>query len=181
MPGPVFLADDRVELRTVDPEDAETIREWMNHPDVRRHVHEYRLPKSEDTFEEGTFATVGGEDRADLLICDGDPVGVAGLSPIHEDRRSANLGCVVAPGNQGEGYGTAASELLVEYGFTELRLHRIGARTLETNRGARATLESAGFVEEGRRREAGIADGDYVDEVIYGLLRREWADDEGGE
>ncbi|PSQ17083.1 GNAT family N-acetyltransferase [Halobacteriales archaeon QS_8_69_26] len=174
MPGPVFLAGDRVDLRTVDSEDAETLREWINHPDVRRYVQRYRLPWGEEEFEDGLFGDFTDDGSAALLVCDDDPVGMVGLGPVYDDRRMANLGCLIAPEHQGEGYGTAAGRLAVEYGFEELLLNRIEARCQAPNAGARRSLERIGFTEEGRKREAAVAEGEYVDEVVYGLLRREW-------
>lgn len=174
MPGPVFLAGDRIDLRTVEPEDADTIRRWINHPDVRRHVHRYRLPYGSEEFE-GTFDQFTSDETAALLACDGgDPVGFVGLGPIREDRRSATLGSLVAPDHHGEGYGTEAGRLAVEYAFTELLCHRLEARALAPNAAARRVLERIGFAEEGRKREAAVAEGEYVDEVVYGLLRSGW-------
>lgn len=175
MPGPRFLTDGRIELRTIEREDIETVQRWVNRPEIRRYIHEFRLPFSREDYEEWADGERSDRNRVDLLICvDGEAVGRARLVPLREERRSANLAFMLAPDQQGNGYATAAAELLVEYGFEELRLHRIEAKALAPNVGSSRVLESLGFVREGRKREAAIADGEYVDEVFYGLLRDDW-------
>ncbi|MEY7848458.1 GNAT family N-acetyltransferase [Natrarchaeobius sp. A-rgal3] len=174
MPGAVFLADERVELRTIESEDVETVRRWMNHPDIRRYIDEFRFPTSRTEYEEWADDGISSG-RVDLLVCaDGDPVGRVRLVPLEEPRGWANLGFVIGPDHWHNGYATAATELLVEYAFTELRLHRLEGRALAPNEGSRRVLDRLGFVREGRRREVSVVDGEYVDEVCYGLLRTEW-------
>ena len=53
-------------------------------------------------------------------------------------------------------------------------LHRISLETLATNEPMRHAARTAGFVEEGRLREAAYVLGERVDEIQFGLLRSEW-------
>lgn len=182
MPGPRFLVGDRVELRTIERDDVDTIQRWVNHPEIRRYIHEFRLPYTREDYVEWTRESGGSTDRVDLLVCvDDEPVGRARLVPLDEGRRCANLAFLTAPDYQGNGYATEAAALLVAYGFEELLLHRIEAKALAPNGGSRHVLESLGFVREGRKREVAIADGAHADEVFYGLLRTEWEADADGE
>lgn len=175
MPGPIFLTGDSVELRTIERDDIETVQRWINHPEIRRYIHEFRLPYTREEYEEWVREEHGTSDRVDLLVCvDGEPVGRARLVPLDDGRRCANLAFMTAPDHQDSGYATQAAGLLVGFGFGELRLHRIEAKVLAPNQASQHVLETLGFVREGRRRERAIADGGYVDEVFYGLLRAEW-------
>ncbi|PSP88414.1 GNAT family N-acetyltransferase, partial [Halobacteriales archaeon QH_8_68_33] len=38
MPGPVFVENDHVQLRTIEEEDIEFRQEAANHPDIRRYA-----------------------------------------------------------------------------------------------------------------------------------------------
>ncbi len=110
-----------------------------------------------------------------LLACvDGDPVGFVALFDWDESSGRAELAYWVAPDHQGNGYGTEATELAVEYAFDERRCHRLVAGAHETNDASRALLETLGFREEGRQRQHVFVDGEYVDTVLYGLLANEW-------
>ena len=95
---------------------------------------------------------------------------------IDESAGAAKLAYWVLPEYQGEGFGREAVSLLLEYGFDELRLNRVGAHCLASNEASSGLLESLGFEREGRRRERHYVDGEYVDALGYGLLATEWRD-----
>lgn len=180
MPGPVFIEGDRIELRTVEEEDIEFLTRGVNHPAIRRYISVFRMPQNRERYEE-TFENVdSSENGASLLVCvDGERVGSVQLYPVDEGRGEANLAYWIDPDAQGNGYATAAGELVVEYGFEELRLHRISAVTMTPNAASRRVLERLGFSHEGTKRESAFADGEYVDEAQYGLLEAEWRERRG--
>lgn len=172
MPGPVFLSGDTVSLRTLEREDLSFLHEYRNRPEVRRslgRVHPQNREQLEQDFE-GYMSNA-----VNLLACvDGDPVGFVALFDWSESAGRAELAYWIVPEQQGNGYGTEATELAVEYAFDERRCHRLVAGAHETNDGSRALLEKLGFQEEGRQREHVFVDGEYVDTVLYGLLAEEW-------
>jgi RimJ/RimL family protein N-acetyltransferase len=189
MPGPPFIEGDRIDLRTVEREDIPFLQRWVNHPEVRRYISTFRTPYSQEEYEEEIFDPYDtNEDGATVLLChhewDGDDlggpddgptaVGSAQLYPIREGAGWANLAYWVAPPAQGNGYATEAAELLVEYAFDELGLHRVTAQALEPNEASCRVLERVGFTHEGTQRECDIVDGSYVGQRLYGLLREEW-------
>jgi RimJ/RimL family protein N-acetyltransferase len=181
MPGTVFIDGDRIDLRTVEEEDIEFLKRGVNHPEIRRYISVFRTPQNTERYEE-TFENIdSSDDGASLLICaDGEPVGSIQLYPIDDSRGWANLGYWVHPDEQGNGYATEACELTIEYGFRELRLHRISAVTMTANVGSQRVLERVGFTHEGTRREAAFAEGEYVDDEQYGLLETEWRERHDG-
>jgi len=63
---------------------------------------------------------------------------------------------------------------MVRYGFLELGLNRVGLNVWAYNDRAIAAYRKAGFVEEGRTREAVWHDGRFHDELSMGLLASEW-------
>ena len=77
-------------------------------------------------------------------------------------------GCIYL---HGRGYGTEALQLLVGYGFDVLGLHRLQIETLADNAAMIGSAESAGFRLEGRLRGSGWVLGEFVDEVVLGLVR----------
>ena len=76
--------------------------------------------------------------------------------------------------NQGKGIGTFAVKSIVDHAFFNLNLRRIQLEVLDYNQTAQKLYKKIGFVEEGRRRKAVYKDGQYVDEIIMGLLREEY-------
>lgn len=195
MPGPVFIETERLELRTVEEEDATFLQAAENHPDVRRYIEVFREPSSRAATEERIEDHHTADNAATLLavpkddpdgsgesdptgengtVTAGEPAGSFQLYPIDDGRGSANLGLWLHPDAWGHGYATEATAHLLEYGFRERGLRRVSADALAPNRASIALLERLGFVHEGTRREAAFADGEFVDSEEYGLLAREW-------
>ncbi|PZS35987.1 MAG: GNAT family N-acetyltransferase [Pseudonocardiales bacterium] len=116
------------------------------------------------------------EDRSVQFIVtvDGDAVGQCTL--FHEDplARHAEVGIALLSETRGQGYGTAALRLSVEFGFTRRNLRRLHLCVLAGNAGAIAAYRKVGFIEEGRLRQHVWIRGHYDDEVRMGLLRSEW-------
>lgn len=105
---------------------------------------------------------------------DGEPVGtVAAMSPSW-GMGYAEIGYMMAEEYQGRGYGTRAVALLVGKLFGETDLHRVFAMISPENTASLRLVRRLGFTYEGRMREHYVIQGRRVDEMIYGLLRREW-------
>ena len=74
----------------------------------------------------------------------------------------------------GKGYGTDAMRVLLRYAFTEINLRRVSLGLFAYNPRAQRAYEKAGFVLEGRMRQAHCRDGQRLDELLMGVLREEW-------
>jgi len=85
-----------------------------------------------------------------------------------------NLG-IGAPADRGQGFGSQAARLILNYAFDELGLHRVAAISFEYNPRAARFLERHGFSLEVRQRRAVQRDFRRWDTLHYGLLRSEWA------
>jgi RimJ/RimL family protein N-acetyltransferase len=75
----------------------------------------------------------------------------------------------------GIGLGTEAIGLVLGYAFGVLGLHRVSARVVAYNERAIRAYEKCGFVREGREREAAFVDGAWHDDIMMGVLDREYA------
>lgn len=75
---------------------------------------------------------------------------------------------------QEKGYASDALQLLLKYGFCELRLHRIYAVIFEYNESSIKFFEKNGFKFEGKHREARFWDSKFHDELVYGVLDYEY-------
>jgi RimJ/RimL family protein N-acetyltransferase len=74
----------------------------------------------------------------------------------------------------GQGVGTKASTLWLDYLFREYDLTRIGFGTWEGNTRMLALGNRLGFWEEARIRRGCFIDGRYWDRIKMGILREEW-------
>ena len=104
----------------------------------------------------------------------GELVGDASLWSIDRYNRLAHLGISLRPSCRGRGLGGDTVRVLCRYGFSVLGLHRLQVETLADNAAMIKAATDAGFVREGQLRRAAWVTGDFVDEVILGLLATEW-------
>lgn len=102
-------------------------------------------------------------------------IGFVDLSGINRLEKDCMIGIGLGePQYWGQGYGTEAMQLLLEYGFTVLDLHRLSLNVFDYNQRAIRSYQKAGFQVEGRLREALNRDGRRWDMLYMGILRDEW-------
>jgi RimJ/RimL family protein N-acetyltransferase len=133
MPGPVFLKGDHVTLRAIEEEDLEFLQEAITDPQVRRSIGgstPYNLEQEREFFEN----VISDNETVQLLISNEEtPIGMIGLEPINQEAGVTEVGYWIVPEYWGEGFGTEATELIVEYAFNRLRLHKVTARAFGFN------------------------------------------------
>lgn len=110
-----------------------------------------------------------------ILESRGRPLGHVAIEADWERDTSAELGILIDPSQQRRGFGSRALSLALDFAFGEKRVHRVWAGVLGNNPPALRLFEAAGFVEEGRAREARREGDEWVDHVYFAMLRREWA------
>jgi RimJ/RimL family protein N-acetyltransferase len=110
-----------------------------------------------------------------VVTLDGEGVGRTTI--FHEDTlaRHAEVGIALLAQARGQGVGTEALRQTVEFAFVRRNLRRVHLVVLATNTAGIRSYEKVGFVVEGRRREHCWVRGEYVDEVIMGLMRADWS------
>lgn len=91
----------------------------------------------------------------------------------HDRRASLAIGILDAS-LLGKGIGPRAMQLVVSYAFGPLDLHRLALRVVDYNARAIAAYRKVGFVVEGREREAARVGDLWHDDIIMGLLARDW-------
>jgi RimJ/RimL family protein N-acetyltransferase len=111
-------------------------------------------------------------DRLDLAVEDeaGVLIGEAVLNDWEPGNRSCGFRILFGPQGRDRGLGTEATRLLVGYAFDVLGLHRVELEYYAFNPRAARAYAKAGFVEEGRRRQALIFDGEHIDAITMGML-----------
>jgi GNAT superfamily N-acetyltransferase len=92
----------------------------------------------------------------------------------------SHLGVSLRPAFRGRGLGTDVVLALCRYGFTVRGLHRLQVDTLASNTAMIRAAAQAGFVPEGRLRQAAWVGGGFADEVILGLLVADWKGGQSG-
>ncbi|MEV5937016.1 GNAT family protein [Streptomyces sp. NPDC093250] len=117
------------------------------------------------------------EDRVPFSVVElegGTLVGAATLWGIDTHSRGAHIGLGLLPAARGKGYGSDVVAVLCHYGFVVRGLHRLQIETLSDNAAMLRAAERNGFVREGVLRSSAWVLGEFLDEVLLGLLAEEW-------
>lgn len=104
-------------------------------------------------------------------------LGSAVLWKIDDHNRSAHIGLGLLPSARGKGFGTDVVAVLCHYGFVVRGLRRLQIETLSDNVAMLRAAERNGFVREGVLRSSAWVLGEFLDEVLLGLLVDEWRPD----
>lgn len=184
MPGPIVERGDRVALRTLEREDLPFVRRAFANPQLR---YPMGNPVMNGEAVESHFeSNVDDDDSVQFLVCrdesgagpgvvdagDTDRLGVLTLDGL--SWRRPELAYWLAPEFHGDGYGEEAVALGVEHAFATEPAPAVEALAYARNDASRGLLESLGFTQEGLLRKQRWVGGEYVDSVVYGLLREEW-------
>lgn len=112
-------------------------------------------------------------ERADWLgfaiyaLPDYRPIGVMNIRDYTNPHGTAEFGITIGDAlERGQGYGTEAVRLLLDYAFSVLGVHNVWLDTPAYNTGALRAYEKAGFREIGRRRGARVVASTRYDIVL---------------
>ncbi len=110
-----------------------------------------------------------------VIEVEGRAIGTARLRLVDEGNRCAlySIGIFDAA-MWGRGIGTAATRLVVAYGFEELGLHRIELRVLHDNARAIKAYERCGFQREGVHRDVEFVSGRWLSDLYMSILEDEY-------
>jgi RimJ/RimL family protein N-acetyltransferase len=106
--------------------------------------------------------------ESDLLIGD------LGVHFPASDSRQVEIGFTVAPKHQRQGYGIEAVTGLIGYLLGPLRKHRVFASVDPRNGPSLALLRRIGMRQEAHFRESLWVRGEWVDDIVFGILESEW-------
>ncbi|MCB0737913.1 MAG: GNAT family N-acetyltransferase [Bacteroidetes bacterium] len=76
--------------------------------------------------------------------------------------------------NRNKGYISEALTEVLEFGFNDLNMHRIYARTALDNEPSKAVLKKFGFTEEGISRQEYFSNNEFTDSLNFALLKSEY-------
>ena len=104
----------------------------------------------------------------------GELVGDVVLFLRSVEHRQGEIGFIFDPRHHGNGYATEASRVLLRIGFEDLGLHRISGRLDARNAASARVLERLGMRREAHLVENELFKGEWSDELVYALRRRDW-------
>jgi [ribosomal protein S5]-alanine N-acetyltransferase len=173
------LETKRLVLRGILEEDASALFEYLSREDVTRYygldafksIHEVQtyIGKLHKDFKEERGIRWAITDRETNCF-----IGTIGFSSWHKTNRRADIGYDVHPKYWRKGYAIESLICVINYGFNNMNLNRIGAVVFPENIASHRLLKKANFKEEGILRSYIIQNGSPHDTIVYSLLKDEW-------
>ncbi len=148
---------------------------WFNDGEVTLYQNKKYFPNSiEKQTEYYNYLLKSNQDVVFAIISDDDKnihIGNVGLHKIDWIHRSAELGIVIGEKDyQGKKIGKNAWQLITNYGFQTLNLHRIYALIMENNLSSIKCAEGAGFSKEGFIKDYFFKEGLYNNVFYYNAI-----------
>jgi RimJ/RimL family protein N-acetyltransferase len=164
-----------VALRRARPDDVDFLVALVNDPDV-----EPFLGAQASRDRAGVLEQIARSEREPdaygrfAIEVDGELAGTVAFERTNERNAIARLGgLALAPAHRGRGTAQEAARLLARHVLLELGFHRLDLEVYGFNERAQRSFEAAGFVREGVKRRAYRRHDEWVDGVLYALVRED--------
>jgi RimJ/RimL family protein N-acetyltransferase len=164
-----------IEIRRAEPRDLDFLLELLNEDDVVENLAVVRPRDREGLAAEIERSQAEPQEFGRFVIeVDGEPAGLMGFEVSNRRSRIANLGSLaVHPYFRGRHLADEAALLFQRHLIHDLGYHRLQLEIYGFNDRAQRHAERAGFIREGVRRNAYRRNDEWVDGVIYGLVRED--------
>ena len=176
-----YWQNDKVRIRPIKLEDWK--EHYLNVFDSEAEFlldSEIKLPFDEKISEEhwknwyGEGFNKNGRIRLTIETLDGKNVGSYNLAGIDERNGTFGLGMRINREYRGQGYGTSAMKILLDYAFNERRLNKYQSFVIEGNIASETMLIKLGCIKEGVIRGTTFHKGKFWNEIHYGLFAEEF-------
>ncbi|MBA3530084.1 MAG: GNAT family N-acetyltransferase [Propionibacteriaceae bacterium] len=173
-----MIRGDLTNLRAIDRGDDNLLFAWLNDPAVMAGwgVPDQTLSRTEIQRRMERYLeeerSLGRPAALIIETLDGEPVGLVILSQYATPAASTEVSILIGdPSRWGQGLGSDALGAVLDACFDAWNLHRVWLRAEADNTRAGRLYARLGFTHEGTLRDATYRDGEYVDVLVYGLLR----------
>lgn len=171
------IETERLILRRITFDDAETLFALRTHPDVTRYL--------DRESDKDVAAVVHLIEQMDIALVAGDGVkwaitkrppntlnsieliGVITFWRFDKTNHRAEVGYMLHPDEWHRGIMTEAFRAVLDYGFNVLNLHSVEANTSVGNSASQALLLRCGFVQEAHFRENWYYNDTFYDSLIF--------------
>ena len=174
------ILTDRLIIRLANPDDAEEIYAYRS--DTIENQYQGWFPESVEEVRNYITNMPVTIDIADICFQfailtknENRLIGDLGIIFTGHERMQVEVGCTLNKTFQGKGYATEALTAMVNYFFMTLKKHRIVASIDPRNTASIRLIERLGFRKEAHFKESYFLRGEWVDDIIYAMLDKDWA------
>ena len=165
-----FIQSENIRLLPLQKKDSDLLSDWSLDPNSPLWNSNYGPDSGEN---QGTWVERMMTKRSDLIIFaieemeHSKPIGTCSFHNINWRNRSSEVQVRIKDSEYfSQSYEIEAVNLLCDFGFDDLNLHRVYLHIFADNNNALSAYEQIGFVEEGCHKEAAFSDGSWRD-ILY--------------
>ena len=103
-------------------------------------------------------------------------IGIFQVRELEPCFSTAEWGFAIGSAFWGTGVFQESAELVMEFAFETLGVHRLEARAAVKNGRGNGALLKIGAVQEGLLRRSFLKNGEFVDQVLYAIIEDDWRD-----
>lgn len=169
----------KTRLRALTISDLSKTKEWHNQKDIVEMYSGHPFPDNEEMerswYDKILYSNIPTTVFGIESIYDERLVGISILKNINLIHRNAELAIYIGDlEDRGKGYSKTAMIDTLNFGFENLGLNRIWLKVRSDNLPAISLYENCGFLKEGLLKQTIFKNGEYFDELIMALLKKEF-------
>ena len=177
------LTGNRIFLREYTSSDLDMVHQWMSDSEVMKFLSWGPTKTRDETFIQlaDFMRHRFEEDRQGyywpiVLKSSHQVVGHVDLRWISKKYGGGdgNVGYFMNRSYWGKGYMTEAVKLVIDFGFSQLGMHKISASCIKGNIASEKIMIKCGMTKEAEYREGGIRFDKWVNRLVYAILDSEW-------
>ena len=177
-----MLQSERLQYRIFSEEDFQLFMDIKTDPEIMRYAYFDRLISREEV-REAFFETLLMQCRgrgmlyAAALKDTGTDIAVVDYEVIEQNSCGGicEIGYFIKKDYWGYGYGTEMGKAVIDEVFTNHpEMHKVKASCHANNLASEHIMKKLGMRKEGVFRKVRCKEGNWEDEIVYGLLREEW-------
>lgn len=170
----IVLFGKRVNFNKITKNDLKTLQRWRNSSEVWQYNTQYILLNMINQKQWYDQNIQKNSDRIMFMVTNkiGESIGVCGL--IHMNPKDKNASVAIMIGEKkyhNKGLGIEILQLLVNYGFTKIKLHRIEAKIFAYNQISVHLFKKMNFKQEVIMRDSLWRQGKWWDVYTFSLIQ----------
>ena len=180
----LMIETERISMRDYRDDEFELMNVVLSNPQVMRYAYMDTLDTPEkskkyfgDILENGR-KTEGRTlyECPVFLKSTGELAGYGGImiKSLRPEGGIGEIGYFFLPEYWGKGFATELAKSLTRFCFEKLKLHKVTATCNVRNHASEHVMQKCGMIREGVLRSERFKNGEWMDELYYGLLKEEY-------
>lgn len=171
------LVSERLTFRQLTTKDAKAVLELRSNPETMKYIPRPLLTNIEEALLHINMISDKIEANIDINWAvteknSDNCIGIMGFYRTKPENYRTELGYMILPKYHNKGYVSEAVNTLLDFAFNILNFHSIEAIINPKNIPSEKVLLKNGFVKEAHLVENEFYNGQFIDTVIYSLLKR---------